>query len=367
MRIAFDHQAFTMQSYGGISRYYSFLTNELLKCSHDVKIFAGFHRNDHVKMLPKFVMKGYKLENYPPRSIKAFQVLNHCVSQYQIKCWNPEIVHETYYSNLPRLKSNHLKVTSVYDMIHELFGSQFNKRDKTTQLKRQTFDRVDHIISISHSTKKDLIDLYDIDEQKVSVVHLGVDFNAFQQTEPHENFNNLPFILYVGSRGAYKNFEGFLNACAISPRIKNKIKIVAFGGGPFNKLENSKIKEFGFKSGIIEQISGDDKMLASLYSNALCFVYPSLYEGFGLPPLEAMAAKCPVVSSNTSSMPEVVNNAGIYFDPTDYEEMSSAIEKVILNEKLRSRLIRLGLENIKLFSWQKCGRQTHEIYKAIAG
>jgi glycosyltransferase involved in cell wall biosynthesis len=92
-----------------------------------------------------------------------------------------------------------------------------------------------------------------------------------------------------------------------------------------------------------------------------------LYEGFGLPPLEAMAAECPVVSSNTSSMPEVINKAGVYFNPNDIDEMCSAIETVILDKDLRSRLINLGLENIKLFSWQKCAFETLNIYKKITG
>lgn len=367
MKIAFDHQVFTFQSYGGISRYYTILADELLKQGQDIKVFAGMHRNNYVADLPDGVVKGIKLNKYPPKSGRVLQCFNHGMSQIQMKSWQPDIIHETYYSALPTLNTNAVRFTSVYDMIHELFSHQFSSRDKTTQWKKEAFERVDHIISISHSTKKDLIKILDVDASKVSVVHLGVDLRVFQQPKIENQFKEKPYILFVGSRGGYKNFDGFLNACATSDVIKNKIKLVAFGGGCFNSQEISKINELGFKDGFVQQVGGSDEVLASLYTNALCFVYPSLYEGFGLPPLEAMAAECPVVSSNTSSMPEVVNQAGVYFNPNSIDEMCTAIETVIADETLRSQLIQLGVENIKHFSWQKCARETLEIYKKMTG
>ena len=114
-------------------------------------------------------------------------------------------------------------------------------------------------------------------------------------------------------------------------------------------------------------MNGNDEILASLYASAICLVFPSLYEGFGLPPLEAMAAKCPVVCSNTSSMPEVINDAGIYFNPNSLEEMRSAIESIITDEELRDNIITLGLQNIKNFSWQKCADETLDIYQKVTG
>lgn len=367
MKIAFDHQTFTDQSYGGISRYYTILADELLKQEQDIKLFAGIHRNNYVTDLPDGIVKGIKLNKYPPKSHRIFQYLNHGVSQFQMKAWQPDIIHETYYSLLPTLKADAIRVTSAYDMIHELFSSAFSPRDKTTQRKIKTFERVDHIISISHSTKRDLIELFGVEESKVSVVHLGVDLNCFQKPKIESKFKDQPYILYVGSRSAYKNFDGFLNSCAISNMIKNKIKIVAFGGGSFSRYELAMIANLGFKDRFVEQVGGSDDVLAMLYANALCFVYPSLYEGFGLPPLEAMAAKCPVVSSNSSSMPEVVNQAGIYFDPNNIDEMSTVIEMTISDESLRSKLVQLGLENIKLFSWQQCATETLEIYRKLIG
>jgi glycosyltransferase involved in cell wall biosynthesis len=169
----------------------------------------------------------------------------------------------------------------------------------------------------------------------------------------------------VGSRGGYKNFSGLLKAFATSPKLKNEFDIVTFGGGAFNKQELQLIKQLGFKNHQVRQIGGGDDILAALYHQAAAFVYPSLYEGFGLPPLEAMAAGCPVVSSNTSSMPEVVRDAGEYFDPINIDEMQNAIEKVVFSNTLQKDLIALGYKNIEHFSWQKCARETLTVYKEL--
>jgi glycosyltransferase involved in cell wall biosynthesis len=252
-------------------------------------------------------------------------------------------------------------------MIHEIYANDLVNSLKTTIRKKKTFDKCDHIISISKSTKNDLINLFGIESSKISVVHLGVDLDLYKNSDKNNHIMNAPYILYVGSRDSYKNFKGFIKACSISNQIKNKVKIVAFGGGRFSNCELEMFKSYGFKNNNIINLFGDDNLLSSLYSNALCFVYPSLYEGFGLPPLEAMAAKCPVVTSNSSSMPEVVNDAGIYFDPNNIEEMAEAIEKVIHDKEVSKNLVKAGLDNIKHFSWNKCSVKTFNVYKKLTG
>jgi glycosyltransferase involved in cell wall biosynthesis len=367
MKIAFDYQAFTMQSYGGISRYYTTLAYEFVQQNQDVNVFAGLHHNHYVDELPDGVVKGKRLNKYPPKSGRVFQWFNHAISQVQMKVWQPDIIHETYYSSLPTLKTNAVRVTSVYDMIHELFADQFSPRDKTTQWKKSTFDRVDHIISISHSTKRDLVELFGIDALKITVVHLGVDLTAFQNSPSRLSRFDKPFVLYVGGRGGYKNFSGFLNAFATSPKLKNELDIVAFGGGAFNFDEQQLIKRLGFKDIQVRQVGGGDDVLRALYHQAAAFVYPSLYEGFGLPPLEAMTAGCPVVSSNTSSMPEVVRDAGEYFNPNSIDEMREAIERVVFSTELRSKLIEKGHVNVQAFSCQKCADETMVAYRKLTG
>jgi glycosyltransferase involved in cell wall biosynthesis len=370
VKIAFDHQTFTHQSYGGISRYYSILANELFFTKNDVKIFAGIHRNNYLKCLPDGVVSGVSLKKYPSKTGPFFHVLNHITSQYQISKWKPELVHETYFSSPHTLfSSDAARVTTVYDMIHEIFPSQFSSRDSTSKSKRKTLNRVDHIISISESTKHDLINIFGVDESKISVVYLGVSLDGFSSVinDALSTVNGKPFLLYVGSRFGYKNFDGLLKAVASSAKLKSSFDIVAFGGGAFNSEELALIRSLGFSVSQVRQCSGSDQELAGLYSRAAAFVYPSLYEGFGLPPLEAMASGCPVVTSNTSSMPEVVRDAGVYFNPNEIEDMRFAIERVVFLPSVRSDLVLAGFENIKSFSWNKCAAETLTVYKKVLG
>ena len=365
MKIAYDHQIFTNQQYGGISRYFLMVIINLLKNEKNINVFPGFYKNKYISLIPDSVVHGFHLGKYPPKTGKIFQIINHCISQMQMKSWSPDLIHETYYSSMPRLNNNAIKITTAFDMIHELFKSSFPKSDQTSMMKKKTFQRVDHIISISKNTKKDLVEIANIEESKISVVHLGVDSETFKKESDTKNNNIYPYILYVGSRKGYKNFTNFITACSKSSFIRNKIKIIAFGGGGFNDAEKKLLHDLGFKTNFVLHFTGSDEKLCDLYNNALCFVYPSLYEGFGLPPLEAMASGCPVVSSNTSSMPEVINNAGIYFNPNCIEDMINSIENVILSESKRNELIKLGYKNIKNFSWESCAKKTYDVYKKI--
>ena len=365
MKIAYDYQAFTIQSYGGISRYYKDLTDELLKQGQEVNIFAGVHRNNYISLLPKGVVRGIKLDKYPPKSTWAFQWLNHGISQLHLQRWKPDIIHETYYYPLPVLKTNAVHLTTVHDMIHELYASLLSSRDITSNQKKKALSRVDHIMSNSEHTKQDLVKLFGIDESKISVVHHAIDSSLFQNVVSNFDISSKPYLLYVGSRDGYKNFSGLIKAVASSSLLMRDFDVITVGAR-FSTVEKNLISSLGFANNQVKRISYlTDMQLAQFYSNAAAFIYPSLYEGFGLPPLEAMSAGCPVVCSNTSSMPEVVRNAGVYFNPLDIEEMRNAIEKVVFSEDLKNQLVTLGYENIKNFSSSKCASKTLEIYSRL--
>ena len=365
MKIAFDYQIFSQQSYGGISRYYSRLTTELLKLEQNVSIFAGVHRNNYLSNLPNGVVKGRKLAKYPPKTAKLFQRVNHYLTEYQIKLWHPQVIHETYYSNFSYSSNCAPRIVTAYDTIHELFTKEFNKNDLITQRKITTFNRADHIISISHNTKKDLIEFFGIPSEKISVIHLAS--NIFSHNALNSIFHNSskPFLLYVGPRAGYKNFNCFLEAVSQSQKLIDELDIVAFGGGILSSAEQAIIHSLGFKNGQVRQIGGGDSVLASLYQEAIAFVYPSLYEGFGIPPLEAMAHQCAVISSNSSSMPEVIGSAAEYFDPEKPDSIKVAIENVVFSPGRIEDLKVRGLERIKDFSWQKCAQETLSVYEKI--
>jgi len=367
MKIAFDQQIFNLQSYGGISRYYIFLAQELLNHSQDVCVFAGVHQNNYLSALPRDVVRGVKLSKYPPKSGRIIQTFNHYLAKMQINNWQPNIVHETYYSAMPLHETTAPRVITVYDMIHELYPQMFSNRDNTTNWKLKKVNSAEHIICISQNTKNDLIEIFGVEEDKISVTHLGVDL-SFSHVHSEQNSEpRRPFLLYVGARGGYKNFHAVLQAFSNSNQLRNDFDLVAFGGGSFSRKELYVISSFGFDDKRVRQMDGGDEDLKELYHLANAFIYPSLYEGFGMPPLEAMACSCPVISSNASSMPEVIGNAGEYFDPTNVDALIAAIENVVYSSVRSEELRLLGKERIKSFSWEKTAKRTLDIYQRVVG
>ena len=367
MKIAFDHQAFTMQKYGGVSRYFASLAKHLLLLEQEAAVFAPFHQNSYLDELSTAVVKGRKLPILPWRAIQFFLTLNHYLVNRSITRWIPEVVHETYYSSGPDTPKTFPTVVTVYDMIHELFPDMYSPGDQTTKLKRASVHRADHIICISNSTKKGLIELFDLSEKKISVVHLGVEHykSDFICDTSFKQSINKPYLLHIGSRYGYKNFFTFLKAFASSPRLMCDFQIVNFGRSKFTIREMVRIRKLGFDTKQIVHISGSDEILMDCYRQASALICPSLYEGFGLPPLEAMAYGCPVICSNTSSLPEVVGDAAEMFDPTSIDDMRYAIENVVYSTERTDQLRDRGYLRSKMFSWNKCAAETLGVYHKL--
>jgi glycosyltransferase involved in cell wall biosynthesis len=363
MKIIFDYQIFAYQSYGGISRYFVRLAQGLLGLGDQIDVVAPIHRNRYLRGFSGGLVHGVWLERFPPKTDRLILMANRHLSGFKVSGLDADILHETYYSASPVKTAVKGRVITVYDMIHDKFPAQFSLRDPGIKHKRLAVNRSDHIICISQNTKKDLCELFDVPEHKVSVVYLGFDkFDSkIGQPEPPSEVVR-PYLLYVGSRMGYKNFERMLTAVALSPALKSTVDIVAFGGGEFNGTEKALIRKLGFRASGVRQVSGDDSVLARLYAEAHAFVYPSVYEGFGLPPLEAMAHDCPVVTSNSSSMPEVVGDAGAYFDPLDIDSQAQAIASVVFSDEYRAALIAAGRQRLPLFSWERCARETQVAY-----
>lgn len=366
MRIAFDHQIFFLQAFGGISRYFTCMAAELSQQDCDTGIFAPLHCNAYLAGLPRELVHGYRLPFVPRRGRRLFQYFNQVAVKGRLASWRPDVVHETYYAAAGVAPRECPVVVTVYDMIHELFPEDFAPDDPTPELKRRAVERADHVICISESTRRDLIRLHGVRKEKLSVVHLG--FNRMMPpslgsvvAEPR------PFLLYVGNRAGYKNFAGMLHAVASSPRLAADFDVIAFGGGALTAEEKALVVRLGLSPERVRQVDGGDDRLGALYRRASAFVYPSLYEGFGLPPLEAMAQDCPVVSSHTSSMPEVIGGAAAYFDPFSADDMAAAIERVVYDDVLRADLRQRGARRLDSFSWGKCAQETLAIYCRIGG
>ncbi|MGC9048931.1 MAG: glycosyltransferase family 4 protein [Patescibacteria group bacterium] len=220
------------------------------------------------------------------------------------------------------------------------------------------------IITISEFTKKELIDLYKADRQKIEVIYLGYDKSIFQLIDNEKKIDQIlekykikgSYILYVGRLEKKKNIKNLLQAFIILQNLSPHLQLVLIGqpGFGYKEIRNYKSKV----KNVIELNYVGHQDLPYLYARAECFVYPSLCEGFGLPILEAMACGCPVVASAVSSIPEIGGEAVLYFRPENSEEIAKAILKIIKDRELREELKQRGLERVKKYSWQKCAEET---------
>jgi glycosyltransferase involved in cell wall biosynthesis len=371
MNIVYDHQIFTVQKYGGVSRYICEVASRISTFNgQNVKIIAGLNINSYLNQYNKKIVKGYSIPILQTATISSF-LFDSINSKYLIS-WlkknSVDVLHHTHYYNFNRriTDKNYKTVLTVHDMIYEKFQDTApNIYPYLAKEKLESVERADHIICVSENTKKDLIEILKVDEKKVSTIYHGCSFQENKLIIQKPIFKN-PYILYVGSRRQkYKNFRGLLEAYASRPNIKNNFYLICFDREKISSDELNLINKLGIEREKILQISGNDALLSNLYRNASLFVYPSLYEGFGFPPLEAMSCSCPVACSNVSSIPEVVGNAGEYFNPYEVDSIAEALEKVLFCKTRTNELINLGKERLHYFSWQKCAEETLSTYKNL--
>jgi glycosyltransferase involved in cell wall biosynthesis len=231
-----------------------------------------------------------------------------------------------------------------------------------------SLDQADHILSISQSTANDLTRLFGIPREKISITHLGysdifADAAPDGDTVPHQR----PYIMYVGQRAGYKNFEMVLRAISASPSLSSSFDLMAFGGPVFSSIELDLMRTLKLAPSQVFHRSGSDAELARAYRHARVFVYPSKYEGFGVPPLEAMASGCAVVCADSSSIPEVVGQAARLFDPNELDSLRLALEDVSLNDDTNAGLVTAGRSRAQSFSWDRCAAETVAVYRRFLG
>ena len=260
-------------------------------------------------------------------------------------------------------------IVTVHDLIRFCFGFAKETISERILLKLDIryIKRASHLIAVSHNTRNDLIKYLKVPDSKISVIYCGVDRSFFK---PYNvKLLDEPYILYVGSERPRKNLDRLLDAFAKLKGEFPELKLVKVGvSGRSEKYRKNTMKKLA-SLGITEDVIFIDHVseleLAYYYSSAQLLAYPSLYEGFGLPPLEAMTCGCPVVTSNTSSLPEVVGEAGIMVDPHDTDSLAQAMRQVLTDSELRDNMVRKGLEQSKRFSWEKAAEQTLEVYKKV--
>jgi glycosyltransferase involved in cell wall biosynthesis len=363
VNVVYDHQIFGFQEYGGVSRYFYELAKRVAVTEgFSASIVAPLHVNRYLSEGGANV-KGFRVP-VVGGAARWVSAANRCLVPILLRARRPALVHETYYQTDSMAAKGCPVVLTVYDMIHEKFRGNFGANDPTSERKRAAVARAARVICISEQTRRDLIELFKPDPDKVKTIHLG--FSLTTAAEP-QRYPELPrpFFLYVGKRDGHKNFAALLSAYASSASLRDGYDLIAFGPQAFTREEQEAVRAARIDSTRIRHLSGDDALLGCLYRRAAAFVYPSIYEGFGIPPLEAMNFGCPVLCSNTSSLPEIVGEAGLYFDPRDVGAIRQAMELLASSQDVRLRLISRGHDRVRHFSYDKCAEQTMDVYRDV--
>ena len=306
------------------------------------------------------------------RKIPGLRELNHALRNDKFKSYvrkvKPLLYHETNYA--PFHFEYGPTVVSVCDLSF-VRHPEWHPKDRIKYFEKHCLKRisqVEAIITISEFSKREISTLLNVDPAKIYVAPLGVDGN-FRPGK--KRMGGLPdkYILYLGNLEPRKNLPTLLTAYRCLPqRFKNIYPLVVSGARGWNTKEFDRTLR-SFQKDEKCTLTGyvPQGQLPELYRGASIFVYPSLYEGFGLPMLEAMASGVPVVASNTTSLPEVVGDAGILVNPCDINELRDAMLNILDNEEMRNEMSEKGLERAKLFPWEKCARKTLAVYEKVLG
>ena len=366
MKVLYDHQCFVQQQFGGVSRYHFQLIKELNKLQVvEAKLSLKYSNNFYINSDTSFGIKKFFPNNkfYFKRTILDY--INRFSTIPALKKGDFDIFHPTYYNPyfLKYLKGKPF-IIMAHDTIHETFPEIINLIDKTLDHKKATLYKARLIIANSHNTKNDLIRLYNIPSEKIEVVYLAASINKSLASSILKVDLPEKYILFVGNRDFYKNFNNFILAIEPLLRENKDLFLICAGGSVFTNEEKKFFNSKELENKIMYK-SADDVALATLYANALAFIFPTLYEGFGIPALEAMNCDCPVVMSNTSSLPEVGGEAAIYFDPNNTDDMRDKIVSVIFNSDLRNELIMKSSIQRQKFSFEKTAKQTLEVYQKL--
>ena len=353
MKIFIESNVLTWQKKGGVSRYV-------------VELLKGFKNRAEISNVTLFSRNIFYKKHkrgliIPLRSGLAIR-LNKFLIKKAIRKGGVDVLHvpslEDYF--IDAIHKDVALVITIHDLISEHYPKEFGVDIKNRIL--NLLARADRIIAISNQTKKDLIRIFDVPKEKVDVIYHGCSFSEEDVLKNNEPNQYGDYILYVGYRSGYKNFENF---CKALPKVLNDfpyLNIVTVGGKEFSAYEKNMIRKENLTKNMIHLENISENKLITLYKHTKIFVFPSKYEGFGLPLLEAFICGTPVVCSNISSLPEVGGDAPLYFDPEEISDISRAILTVLQSFELQSEMIQKGYQQLKKFSWEQTINSTLECY-----
>jgi glycosyltransferase involved in cell wall biosynthesis len=363
----------------GIGQYVFNLSNELFRQDKENKyiiyayIFLGKKFTSPFKKLPSNVH--FKLIRYLPS--KIVNIVSRRLSPLPVDlltATSPDIILFTNFVRGP-IATNAKTITIIYDLSFILFNEFSSSKNSELLLKQvpKSISKSDRIVTISQNSKQEIINQYNVKPAKIEIVNPAINHAVYRPANK-QGIDSVKtkygikgqYILYTGTLEPRKNIVGILEGYSIlSKNILSSYTLVLAGGKGWLDEEIEErlagLKELNIiKTGYVA-----DEDLPALYSGATVFVYPSFYEGFGMPPLEAMACGTPVITSNNSSLPEVVGEAGIMIDAKDTGALTKSIEKVISSKKLQNEMIKKGIKQAKKFSWEESAKKLYELIQSI--
>lgn len=365
MKVFFDYQIFLLQKYGGISRYITKLNEYLNYQNINSKIYSPISINEYLLLNKKNQINHFKFNKIFRFCTKAFNFYNNFFTSIYLEKFKPDIIHQTYYKQEYNFKHGTPVVITIYDLIHEKINQNF-ELSENGKWKKKSIKKADHIICISKQTQDDLINFYNIDKKKTSVIHLGTDLALNKLASISNNISEKKkFLLYVGERGRYKNFKNFIIAFSLSSYLKKEFNIICCGSVNFSKEEKIFFKKNNLNFNTIKYIDATDSQLISLYKNATSLISPSIFEGFGLPVIEAISLGCPVIASNIKVYKEILGINAIYFDPINVDNIKAVLEKNLLSRIILNKLSITALDHSKNYTWDSCVKKTINVYKKV--
>ena len=353
MKVLFDHQIF-YQILGGASKYFVMMLSELPANMWETTTLLSCNEYVREKRIFPYVGLHFKGQY---RLLKYY--LNPIYTNYRLRKGKFDVFHQTDYnpSCFNSLGSKPMVIT-----FHDANQALYDPVPEVLEYQKKSIRRADAIIAISENTKQDLIDIFGVDEKKITVIYHGIEKTDLTIL-PLRRYINEPYILYVGRRSKYKNFHRFVEAFSQIHVAYPEIRVICTST-PFTVEEIQMFNRLHITDRMISVVA-DETTMKQLYRDAIFFIFPSVYEGFGMPILESWSCNCPVLLSRASCFPEIAGNAGLYFNPMDVEDIYVQMEKIIINTGLRKQLIQLGNERVNHFSWKTCANQHVKVYQSL--
>lgn len=378
MKILYDYQAFSMQRVGGISKYFYYLlkgfpdrklaikycNNIYLRSENDLYRHPATKYYDYNTFMEgrEFIGKGklFLLSSFFGLA-KSYDEANLEHAKKEIRNNEFDLFHPTYYDPyfLKSLKGKPFVLT-IHDMIHEIFPELFPKQTWLTAYKKLLAQKASRIIVVSENTKKDLLNFFNVEEDKIDVIYHGINY-PMQISKPKKSyFQENKFLLFVGNRDGYKNFKLLIESFSLLVKEGFQGNLVCVGGGEFSYEEYNLLKKKKLESSLFRYNVGENE-LNYFYSNAACLICPSLYEGFGMPIIEAGALGCPLLLSDITVFKEIASKRSLFFDPHNPLDLKNKIVEIISYPKKYSDK-EFYLKN---YSWNKTVAETKKSYGKV--